>query len=180
MHPHHCSRTMTVLLLLSALMPLGGVGSRAQQAIPTPPTPDAGEAAPLAYSVSPTDPRLRYEGRFDLRDAAGPRCAWPASAVTLRFQGTGLNVRLADSNNDEYEVVVDGQPSAVLVTRGGTHLYGVFRAATGGPHTVSLVKRTEAFFGTTQFLGFQIAQGGKLLAPPATSRAPPGGHRRFD
>ncbi len=167
MHPHHHSLTATALLLLS----LGGAGCRAQQAAPKPASPpppvvNSGDATPLAYTVSPDDPRLRYEGRFDRRDAGGPRCAWPASAVTLRFQGPGLNVRLADSNNDEYEVVVDGRPSAVLVTRGGTHLYGVFRAATGGPHTVTLVKRTEAFFGTTQFLGFQVARGGRLLAPP--------------
>jgi hypothetical protein len=166
MHRYRCSLTMIALLLLT----VGGAGSRAQQAAPTPPKPGEGEAAPLAYTVSSSDPRLRYEGRFDLRDAAGPRCAWPASAVTLRFQGTGLNVRLRDSNNDEYQVVVDGQPSAVLVTRGGAHLYGVFHATADslqqGPHTVTLVKRTEAFFGTTQFLGFQVARGGRLLPPP--------------
>jgi len=162
MHQHRCSLTLTTLLLLT----LGGAGSPAQQAAPTPPAPGTREAAPLAYTVSPSDPRLRYAGRFDLRDAAGPRCAWPASAVTLRFRGTGLNVRLADSNNDEYQVVVDGQPSVVLVTRGGAHLYGVFHAPTPALHTVTLVKRTEAFFGTTQFLGFQIARGGRLLPPP--------------
>lgn len=170
MHHHRCSLTAIVLLLLGASLPLGGPGSRAPQAAPAPPVPDAGEAAPLAYAVAPNDPRLRYEGRFDLRDAAGPRCAWPASAVTFRVEGTGLNVRLGDSNNDEYQVIVDGQPSAVLVTRDGTHLYNVFQATAGhpqqGPHTVTLVKRTEAFFGTTQFLGFQVARGGRLLPPP--------------
>ena len=167
MHHHHHSLTTTALLLLS----LSGAGCRAQQAAPAPAVPPlsvfaAGEAAPLAYTVAPNDPRLRYEGRFDRRDAAGPRCAWPASAVTLRFRATGLNVRLNDSNSDEYEVVVDGQPSAVLVTKSGTHLYGVFRATAPAPHTVTLVKRTEAFFGTTQFLGFQVARGGRLLPPP--------------
>ncbi len=153
---HRCSLALAALLLLT----LGGA------ATPEPASPDAGDAAPLAYSVAPGDSRVRYEGRFDLRDAAGPRCAWPASAVTLRFEGAALNVTLGDSNNDEYEVVVDGRPSAVLVTRGGVHRYGVFRGTADGPHTLTLVKRTEAFFGTTQFLGFQVAQGGRLLAPP--------------
>ncbi len=152
------------LLLAGALFTLGAAG-RAQQAAPAP-TPAAGDAAPLAYAVAPTDPRIRYEGRFDLRDIDGPRCAWPASAVTLRLTGTGLNVRLADTNNDEYEVTVDGKPSAVLVTRGGAHLYGVYHSTDDAPHTVTLVKRTEAFFGTTQFLGFQVARGGRLLPPP--------------
>jgi len=162
--------TPTAFLLLSALLALGGRGSRAQQAPSAPLNSTVEEAAPLAYPVSPSDPRLRYEGRFDLRDATGPRCAWPASTVTLRVGGTGLNVRLGDSSNDEYQVVVDGKPSAVLVTKGGTHLYNVFRAPMSGLHTVTLVKRTEAFFGTTQFLGFQIARGGRLLPPPPARR----------
>ncbi len=162
MQHHRRSLTMTTLLLLT----LGGTGSRAQQAAPMPPIQNVGEAAPLAYTVLPSDPRLRYEGRFDLRDAAGPRCAWPASTVTLRVGGTGLNVRLGNSSSDKYQVVLDGKPSAVLVTRGGTHLYNVFRAPMSGLHTLTLVKRTESFFGTTQFLGFQIARGGRLLPPP--------------
>ena len=124
------------------------------------------EAAPLPVAVAPSDPRLRYEGRFDTTDAAGPRCAWSASAVALRFQGAALNVRLADGDSDRYQVIVDGQPAAVLAPRNGTHLYRVFQAARSGTHTVALVKRTEAFFGTTQFLGFQFSQGGKLLPLP--------------
>lgn len=156
-----------IALLIPALC---GPSGRAQQAI-FPPALNAGDAAPLAYAVAPTDPRIRYEGRFDLRDAAGPRCAWPASAVTLRLTGTALNVRLADTNSDEYEVVVDGRPSAVLITKGGTRLYGVFHGTDDAAHTVTLVKRTEAFCGTTQFLGFQVARGGRLLpAPPRSPR----------
>ena len=124
------------------------------------------EAAPLPVAIAPTDTHLHYEGRFDTRDAAGPRCAWPASAVSLRFHGTALNAQLNDSNNDEYQVVTDGQPSSVLVTHPGTHLYSVFHAAATGMHTVMLVKRTEAFFGTAQFLGFQLSQGGKPLTMP--------------
>jgi hypothetical protein len=125
-----------------------------------------GETAPLPVAVSPTDPRLQYVGRFDTRDAAGPRCAWPASAVSLRFQGAALNVKISDSNNDEYQVVVDGKPTAVLVTKNGTNLYSVFGGPTVGTHSVTLEKRTEAFFGTTQFFGFQLSSGGRLLSLP--------------
>jgi len=147
--------------MLAALLLLTGGGAATPAG-----APDTGEAAPLAYSVAPDDPRIRYEGRFDLRDGAGPRCAWPASAVTVRFEGAALNVNLSDTSSDEYEIVVDGRPSAVLVTRGGTHRYGVFRGMADAPHTLTLVKRTEAFFGTMQFLGLQVARGGRLLAPP--------------
>ena len=159
-------RPYITLLLSGALLVLAGTDVHAQRTAPAPP-PTAQDAAPLAYAVPPADPRIRYEGRFDLRDDAGPRCAWPASAVTLRFMGAALSVRLADTSSDEYEVVVDGRPSAVLVTKGGTHLYSLFQGTDSAPHTVTLVKRTEAFFGTTQFLGFQVARGGRLLQAPS-------------
>lgn len=127
------------------------------------------DAAPLPVAVSWNDPRVRYVRRFNTADPAGPRCAWSASAVTLRFRGTGLNVKLADGSSNAYQIVVDGKPTAVLTTQGGTHLYSVFRGPRG-THTVTLVKRTEAFFGTTQFEGFQLAQGGKLLPLPPRPR----------
>ncbi|MDQ2800934.1 MAG: hypothetical protein M3Y13_14980, partial [Armatimonadota bacterium] len=51
----------------------------------------ATEAVPLPVAVNPTNPLVRLEGRFDLSDAAGPRCSWPASAVELKFKGSALN-----------------------------------------------------------------------------------------
>ena len=140
--------------------------AHAQQAAPIAP-PAFAEADPLPVAVAPSDPRLRYEGRFDTSDPAGPRCAWPASAVSLRFSGSALNVKLSDGNSDRYQVVVDGKPATVLTPHGGVHTYRVFDAPKPAPHTVTLVKNTEAFFGTTQFQGFQISGGGKLLPPPA-------------
>ncbi len=152
----------------AALLVLGSVSQRCHAQL-APPTPVFAEANSLPVAVAPTNPLLRYAGRFDTRDAAGPRCAWPASAVTLRFQGSALNVSLTDQDSDRYQVVVDGQPASVLAPQNGTHLYRVFQAAKGGSHTVSLVKRTESFFGTTQFLGFQLSAGGKLLPLPKPS-----------
>ena len=138
---------------------------------PTPAPPAFAEAAPLPLAVAPSDPRLRYEGRFDTSDAAGPRCAWPASAVSLRFSGFALNVTLKDQDSDRYQIVVDGKPTGYLTAHGGTHTYRVFDAAKPAPHTVTLVKNTEAFFGTTQFLGFQLSKGGRML-PCQPPRAP--------
>ena len=36
--------------------------------------------APAAevVAIPPNDPHLKYVGRFDTRDPAGPRCEWPA------------------------------------------------------------------------------------------------------
>ena len=157
--------TLPIALGLAAL-DFGGALS-AEPAQPTPPPPPFTEAAPLPNAVAPTDPRVRYEGRFDTSDPAGPRCAWPASSATLRFLGNALNVRLGDTDTDRYQVVVDGRPASILTPKGGTHTYRVFDALKPAPHTVTLVKQTESFFGTTQFLGFGVSKGGRLLPPPA-------------
>lgn len=141
-------------------------------------TPSMGSAAlaqgadmpPLPNLVMADDPRIRYVGRFDTTDSAGPRCDWAASAVTLRFVGDAVNVRLNESdNNDEYDVMVDGTRDAPLVAKYGTYLYRVYTGTTPGPHTLTLVKRTEPFFGTSQFQGFQIARGGHVLPPEPPS-----------
>jgi len=161
----------SLVLIALLLFGLSGHGGQAQQPNQTPAAPVFAEAATLPISLPPTDAHIRYEGRFDFADAAGPRCAWPASAVHLKFTGSALNVKLNDTDSDEYEVVLDGRPSPVLVTKGGSHLYNIFHAPSGGSHTIDLVKRTESFFGTSQFQQFQISQGGRLLAlSPRPSR----------
>jgi lysophospholipase L1-like esterase len=130
------------------------------------------EATALPVIVRPTNPQIRYEGRFDRTDPAGPRCSWSASEVTLKFRGAALNVVLHESdNNDEYEIVTDGQPSAVLIPQSGTNLYSIFSGTGNAVHTVSLVKRTEPFFGIGQFQGFQLSARGTLLPlPPRSTR----------
>jgi hypothetical protein len=121
----------------------------------------AGDAGSLPVSVAPTDENIRFIGRFDTRDAAGPRAAWGSSSIMARFKGTALNVKM--KGNTFFQVVIDGAPTAVLhVNKDGTD----FSAATGlenKEHTLELVKRPEASQGTFQFLGFELEAGGKLL-----------------
>lgn len=148
-----------LLPVLLAVVCLGlGPGVGADEA-PTPPA----DAPALPLLIVPTDARLHYEGRFDTRDAAGPRCQWPTSAVTLRFQGSDLNARLAEQGQDRWQVALDGKPVTVLTLQSGPHIYRVASGLPAGDHTLSLTKRTESFFGTTQILGFQLSRGGKLL-----------------
>lgn len=158
--------------VMAGLMPalISGGAVLAQQNGPTPTTPAVVADAPaLPLPVAAGDARVHYAGRFDKRDAAGPRCAWPASSVALRFQGTALNVRLNEQGQDRWQVEVDGKPTVALTLRGGAHLYRVAAGLRPGAHTVRLVKCTEAFVGTTQVQGFQLAQGSKLLPFPAPS-----------
>ncbi|MGO8671835.1 MAG: SGNH/GDSL hydrolase family protein [Capsulimonadaceae bacterium] len=126
--------------------------------------------APLPVSIRASDRHIRYIGRFDLRDPAGPRCAWTGSAAVVRFHGTALNVRLADTSDDFYEVVLDGAPTGVLACQPGDNLYNVVMDLPDAVHTVMLFKRTEPMVGSTQFLEFQINSGARLLGAPRAPR----------
>jgi lysophospholipase L1-like esterase len=126
----------------------------------------------LPIAVSPVDTNLRYVGRFDHTDPAGPRCAWSASAVTVKFEGTAINALLKEDGDDFWQVFVDGQPSSVLALRPDQEIYPLAAGLAAGEHTVELVKRTEFHVGSTQILGFQLSADGKVLsAPTAPNRS---------
>ena len=126
--------------------------------------------AGLPVKIGAADANIRYIGRFDNRDPAGPRCAWSNSAVRLKFSGTALDVKLADTNENEWQVTVDGKAGTLIKSKGSGAIYHVATGLAEGEHAVELVKRTEAFNGVTQFLGFQLSAGGKLLPAPAANR----------
>lgn len=109
---------------------------------------------------------IHFVGRFDLSDPAGPSFAWSSSAVWSRFVGTEISVELAGSPN-QFEVVIDGVAQPVLVTTGGTQTYQLASGLTDGEHDVRITRRTEAFFGASQFLGFS---GATLVETPAPTR----------
>jgi lysophospholipase L1-like esterase len=130
-----------------------------------------GGAAPAAV------PEVQLIGRFDTRDAAGPKCAWPGCRIVARFEGTRVSVRLReelqpwmDGGPSEWDVAVDGhwQPKIVMAASGTAQDYVIADGLADAPHVVELYKRSEAQNGTTQFLGYDFG-GGKLLVPPPRS-----------
>ena len=129
--------------------------------------------------AAPSPPQARYVGRWDTRDSGGPRCQWPASSVQVRFRASALSVRLHESGHDFWQIVVDGQPTAVLELHDGDAVLPVATGLTNAPHTVALVKRTEAFVGTTQITGWLLPSGGRWLPPAAPPHPPLGNHRRL-
>jgi lysophospholipase L1-like esterase len=119
-------------------------------------------------------PAIGYIGRFDTRDLAGPKAAWPGSRIVIRFDGTALTVRLDDvldpskPGPSEWDATIDGalQPKFALLA--GPHDYDVAKGLALGVHVVELYKRTESQLGVTQLLSIDY-HGGKLLAPPLPS-----------
>jgi hypothetical protein len=112
----------------------------------------------LLAPISPADSRIVYVGRFDQRDPAAPACQWPASEVRLRVRGPELRTTIEEKGNDYWQVVVDGAPTQVIAPKAGTDTYTI-SLGTDKVHDVRLVKRTEAFVGTTRFRGFEVPNG---------------------
>ena len=134
---------------------------------------EGGSDAPV--DVEPSGPpRVDFIGRFDTRDAAGPKCAWPGCRIVARFKGTSVKARLSEITESwmmggpsEWDVSIDGQlqPKIVTTSNSGTTEYVLASGLPDAVHVVELYKRSEAQNGTTQFLGYDF-EGGELLAPP--------------
>jgi len=114
--------------------------------------------------VLPNDPRIQYSGRVDLSYPQAARFDWSGVSITARFKGSSIGFLLEDGNNN-FEVYLDGAPVTVWATDPDKDLYSL-SGLSGGEHTVRLVKRTEALFGTTLFKGLVLDPGAALLPPP--------------
>lgn len=129
---------------------------------------DSGGAPPR----DPGPPAVRFVGRFDTRDPAGPTCGWPGCRIIASFSGTRVTARLDDrvepwmeGGPSEWDVVLDGKLQPKLVLELGPHDYVLGSALAEGPHVVELYKRSETQNGYTKFLGYDFGEG-KLLPPP--------------
>lgn len=147
-----------------------GLAAACQPDGPVPVPPATPLSRPVIAWVRGDDPRLRIEGRF-ARSPEGPRFAWPASTVHLRFRGRTLELRLRDTllddrvrDHDALGVFIDGAPASRLTLREGDAEYRVAMRLPSGEHDVALVKLTEAEAGTVTLLG--VGTDGVLRAPP--------------
>jgi lysophospholipase L1-like esterase len=124
---------------------------------------DGGRTGSLPCTIAP-DASVHWVGRVDGCDERGARFAWSGSGFVGRFSGTGVSVRLIDSPN-QYTVLIDAQLLDTLKTRSGDALYPLASDLSPGEHTFEMYRRTEASFGNTIVVGFEVA-GGELLSPP--------------
>jgi lysophospholipase L1-like esterase len=109
---------------------------------------------------------IHFIGRFDTSSPAGPSFGWPGSSILTRFSGTGIDIKLKDSGNNQFDVVIDGAPPKLLKTNSANDSYPLVTGLPDAPHDVTIRKRTESFVGTVQFLGFASAGGQPLIETP--------------
>lgn len=118
-------------------------------------------------------PAVRLVGRND--GAASPSFAWPGARFIARFSGTDAKVKIAHADGfgggpSYYDVIVDGTVTKKITVTGGATDYDLATGLAAGTHTVEVFKRTEAAYGTDQFLGFTFPGGALLAPPPAPTR----------
>ncbi len=121
-----------------------------------------------AEKIDPSDPAIRYAGRF----SDDYRFGWTGSMIETQFDGSTISADL-----DLYEgkvtgmaVVIDGEQH-FLEIKAGRHTYTLAEDLEPGvPHTIGLFKRTEPYMGSVRFYGFEISEDGKLSPVPPPER----------
>lgn len=109
---------------------------------------------------------IQYVGRFDRTDPKRAIFDWSGVYIRAKFAGTSCSVRLVDGNN-YYAVTIDNGAPQVLATDTAT-VYSVAAGLADTIHTILIEKRTEAFVGKGEFLGFILDKGKDLAAPNPT------------
>jgi hypothetical protein len=115
--------------------------------------------------ILPNDPRIQYSGRVDFSSPQKPRFDWSGVSIQIHIKGPSVSFLLDDAQN-RFDVWVDGKPQTVLATSLPQSAYPVDSLGPG-EHQVQLVRRTEASFGPTTFLGLTLPNGVELLEAPA-------------
>lgn len=127
-------------------------------------------------AVDPGPPAVRFIGRFDTTPVAGPKVGYPHAQIIARFDGPEVKATFADAlvytdwGPTRWEVLIDGVSQMVLSIARAQTQYTLAQGLAAGPHTVELVKLTEANVGISQFMGFELPGGVLLPPPPVASR----------
>ncbi len=113
----------------------------------------------------PDHPALKVSGRVSWNDQKKLRMIWPGSSIRGRFSGSSLAVQIEDSGRTDYQVIIDGdlKNSRILDTAEGFHVYPLAQKLGPGEHMFEIFRRSETFTGFTQFNGFFVEPGQKLL-----------------
>jgi lysophospholipase L1-like esterase len=133
-------------------------------------TPVSTPTTTVTASATPTSSqKVLLIGRFDTSDSAGPKFAWSATTIKANFEGTDISVNLKSNGDNWFNVIIDNVVRTPVNITSSTSMPMLLASGlTSGTHSVELVRRTEAWVGEVQFLGFSVSDG-KLLSPPSAA-----------
>jgi hypothetical protein len=117
--------------------------------------------------VSPTDPNIRYTGRWNFDDPEVPWVVWTGASIKVKFQGTGIAIEIDPrGETEQYRVVIDGVPEKDRRHFSpGKETYELAAGLSDGPHTLELMKETLKSYRSL-FHGFIVRGTGLLPLPP--------------
>jgi lysophospholipase L1-like esterase len=125
--------------------------------------------------IDADDKLIQYTGRIDFSNPKVPKFAWPGISIKACFEGKTCKIKLKDlaQGTDEsgkphsnyYNILIDSGRIVLLKCEPSKSLYDI-DSLSGGKHVIEIFKRTEGLVGETEFHGFQLGKGQKLLPLP--------------
>ena len=117
-----------------------------------------------AVRISPTDPDIRYTGRWNFDDPLIPWVGWQGSSIMVKFEGTGISLEMGGTHSDQYRVIIDGIPEKERRYFSASRTsYVIAEGLSDGIHTMELMK--ETFYGMSYFHGLDVEGSGILSLP---------------
>ena len=129
------------------------------------PTPSA---TPTSTPAATPAPALKFYGRYKAGASEGTaRFSWSGTSVRARFEGSAVSAKIKSDQSDVYFVAVIDGAKFRFKADAGEKTYEIKTGLSGGIHEILLMRDSEGRHGVTDFLGFELGPGGKLLAPAA-------------
>ncbi|QFZ24285.1 endoglucanase [Saccharothrix syringae] len=127
-----------------------------------------GTSAP-AGNGSPTDPNVKFFGRWNTADPAAHVSEWAGAYLVVGF--TGRTVKLKQRNAIDFYASIDGGPDVSYVNRSGTVDLTPTPLAAGN-HTLRVSYRPIAgsYRGDAVYRGIQLDAGAGTFAPPVPAK----------
>lgn len=113
--------------------------------------------------IKPDHKYIKYMGRIDSTDNSNYKLFWSGTSAKVKFKGTTIKTLIWDEKGKNYYNVIVDDSLYILYLDDYKRWYTLASNLKDTIHTVELFKRTEFKSGTTNFYGFRLSDGGKIL-----------------
>ncbi len=113
-----------------------------------------------------------FVGRFDFSDPEGPLFNWSGNSIETTFVGDSVSITLDNLETSEpiyFSIMIDSEKPYRLKTEAGRKTYKLSENLIWSDHYVKIVRESEAKYGVTRFLGFEVGAG-EQISQPRTSK----------
>jgi lysophospholipase L1-like esterase len=118
-----------------------------------------------SQSISPTDPNIKYVGRWDTSSSTVYKSYWPGAYFETRFTGTTVAIKLASAAN--IYTTIDGGTDILHANANGT-MNLTSTPLASGTHLLRVAARTDSDY--IAFQGLVLDAGATTIAPTLSSK----------